>query len=68
MKKLQIYLMVGLCIVFALPKSIAAEWQWSVTIPSTTSAETEEHPQAFLWIPSDCRPSEGCGSGPAQYV
>ncbi len=55
MKKLQIYLMVGLCIVFALPKSIAAEWQWSVTIPSTTSAETEEHPQAFLWIPSDCR-------------
>lgn len=40
---------------FRFAQSIAAEWQWSVTIPSTTSAETEEHPQAFLWIPSDCR-------------
>lgn len=33
----------------------AAEWQWSVTIPSVVSAETEAHPQAFLWIPTDCR-------------
>lgn len=33
----------------------AAEWQWSVTIPSAVSAETEAHPQAFLWIPADCR-------------
>ena len=55
MKKLQIFLMIGLCFVFALPQSIAAEWQWSVTIPSVVSAETEAHPQAFLWIPTDCR-------------
>ena len=55
MKKLQIFLMIGLCFVFALPQSIAAEWQWSVTIPSVVSAETEAHPQAFLWIPADCR-------------
>jgi hypothetical protein len=33
----------------------AAEWQWSVTIPSIVSVETETHPQAFLWIPTDCR-------------
>lgn len=33
----------------------AAEWQWSVTIPSVVSAETEAHPKAFLWIPADCR-------------
>ena len=39
----------------AAPEARAAEWQWSVIVPSITSAETEEHPQAFLWIPSDCR-------------
>ena len=38
-----------------VPGAMAAEWQWSVTIPSITSAETDDHPQAFLWIPSDCR-------------
>lgn len=32
----------------------AAEWQWSVQIPSIVSNETDGHPQAFLWIPSDC--------------
>ena len=34
--------------------SVAAEWQWSVQIPSMISQETEAHPQAFLWIPDDC--------------
>lgn len=34
---------------------IAAEWQWSVRIPSMVSPETGAHPQAFLWIPADCR-------------
>lgn len=33
----------------------AAEWQWSVEIPSVVSAETDAHPEAFLWIPTDCR-------------
>lgn len=34
---------------------MAAEWQWSVRIPSMTSQETGAHPQAFLWIPDDCK-------------
>lgn len=33
----------------------AAEWQWSVEIPSVIAKETDAHPEAFLWIPSDCR-------------
>ena len=33
---------------------MAAEWQWSVQIPSIISQETDAHPQAFLWIPADC--------------
>ena len=36
-----------------LPSSIAAEWQWSVQISGIVSNETNDHPQAFLWIPSD---------------
>lgn len=39
---------------FSVPAS-AAEWQWSVEIPSRISNETNGHPRAFLWIPSDCR-------------
>ena len=33
----------------------AAEWQWSVTVDSVVSPETQAHPRAFLWIPPDCR-------------
>lgn len=33
---------------------MAAEWQWSVQIPSIVSQETDAHPQAFLWIPAGC--------------
>ena len=49
--------------------SVAAEWQWSVQIPSMISQETEAHPQAFLWIPDDCGqvkaaiPQADAGSG-----
>lgn len=32
----------------------AAEWQWSVVIPSVVSEETDANPEAFLWIPADC--------------
>ncbi len=32
----------------------AAEWQWSVQIKSVVSDETNDHPRAFLWIPSNC--------------
>lgn len=30
-------------------------WQWSLPIPSVVSPETNDHPQAFLWIPESCR-------------
>ena len=32
----------------------AAEWQWSVKIKGFLSPETNQNPDAFLWIPSDC--------------
>lgn len=43
-----------LCLVMAF-HAYPAEWQWSVTIPSVVSGETGGHPEAFLWIPYDCR-------------
>ena len=39
--------------------SVAAEWQWSVQISGIVSNETNDHPQAFLWIPSDCVQAKG---------
>lgn len=35
--------------------TMAAEWQWSVPMSGIISNETNDHPQAFLWIPADCR-------------
>lgn len=32
----------------------SAEWQWSVSLPGIVSDETDDHPQAFLWIPPSC--------------
>lgn len=44
-----------LCFVFTcVSLNLSAEWQWSVQIPGVVSSETGGHPQAFLWIPSDC--------------
>ena len=40
-------------VMLALPLA-AAEWQWSVPVPSVTSPETREPPRAFLWIPPAC--------------
>lgn len=34
--------------------SHAAEWQWSVQLKDVISDETNDHPQAFLWIPANC--------------
>ncbi|MDR3652202.1 MAG: hypothetical protein P4L34_04440 [Paludibacter sp.] len=39
--------------------TFAAEWQWSVQIQSNVSSETNDHPRAFLWIPSDCKQVRG---------
>ena len=44
----------GIMSVILLPSNMAAEWQWSVQLPGIISNETNDHPQAFLWIPSDC--------------
>ncbi len=33
----------------------AADWQWSVSVESVTSSETNDHPRAFLWIPPNCK-------------
>ena len=38
-----------------LPGRAAAEWQWSKEVPAITIGDTAAHPQAFLWIPPDCR-------------
>lgn len=33
----------------------AAEWQWSTQIRTFVSAETNDFPRAFLWIPPTCK-------------
>ena len=32
----------------------AAVYQWSVTLPTIVSSETNSHPTAYLWIPEHC--------------
>lgn len=32
----------------------ASVYQWSVPVKGVVSTETNEHPQAFLWIPEEC--------------
>ncbi len=50
-----ISLLAAVCAALSLSlRASAAEWQWSVSIPSVISDETGDHPRAFLWIPSDC--------------
>jgi hypothetical protein len=34
-------------------------WQWSVKVDNTISQETNDHPQAFLWIPENCKQVRG---------
>lgn len=34
-------------------------WQWSVKISGSISQETKDHPQAFLWIPENCKQVRG---------
>ncbi|MDU1631933.1 MAG: hypothetical protein E6834_04975 [Bacteroides ovatus] len=52
--KLLRFLVFGIMSVILLPSNMAAEWQWSVQLPGIISNETNDHPQAFLWISSDC--------------
>lgn len=57
--KLLRFLVFGILAFMLWPECIAAEWQWSVQIPGIISNETDDHPQAFLWIPSDCARVKG---------
>ena len=56
MKKLLfiLFLSTSLCLV-----SSAQVWQWRVTVDSVISTETNSHPQAFLWIPENCKQVRG---------
>ncbi|MEZ0273791.1 MAG: hypothetical protein ACAH88_02710, partial [Roseimicrobium sp.] len=36
-------------------EAVAAEYQWSVPVPSVTSEETGGPPRAYLWIPPTCQ-------------
>ncbi|MFD0991104.1 hypothetical protein ACFQ1R_13430 [Mariniflexile jejuense] len=37
----------------------AQVWQWSVKVDSYVSNETNDNPQAFLWIPENCKQVKG---------
>jgi len=48
---------IGFTLLFLLPtigRVEAAEWQWSMEIKSVVAGETNAHPQAFLWVPTNC--------------
>lgn len=37
----------------------AQVWQWSTPVKGMISDETKQHPQAFLWIPENCKQVRG---------
>jgi hypothetical protein len=51
-------LLITLLVLFCKPV-LPAEWQWSVLVKSIISNETNDHPRAFLWIPSNCKQVRG---------
>jgi hypothetical protein len=55
---------------FFLPGIIASaqEWQWSVTVDSVISPETNNYPRAFLWIPPNCKQVRGVVVGQHNMV
>ena len=43
-------------ILAVLACSVQAQvWQWSVSVDSVVSSETNDHPRAYLWIPENCK-------------
>ncbi|MCD0487636.1 hypothetical protein LPB86_05315 [Pedobacter sp. MC2016-14] len=52
-------LIANTCLLLFSNESRAAEWQWSVPVEGIISAETKEHPTAFLWIPPNCKQVRG---------
>lgn len=49
-------------------KSFGQVWQWSVKVNTTVSPETNDHPQAFLWIPENCKQVKGIVFGQHNMV
>lgn len=50
------YILNWLCLWLGLVWPVYAQvWQWSVPVQSVISSETNDHPQAFLWIPDGCK-------------
>jgi hypothetical protein len=43
------------CICLCCGKLYSQVWQWSVSVDSVISNETNTYPQAFLWIPEKCK-------------
>ncbi|MFA9193367.1 hypothetical protein AAGV33_03040 [Flavobacterium sp. FBOR7N2.3] len=56
MKKINYIL---LCLSFFCVSGYAQVWQWSVKLNTTISPETDDHPQAFLWVPENCKQIKG---------
>jgi hypothetical protein len=54
LRRLHCTALLGFLSLFPLSLS-AAEYQWSATVDEVVSTETNDHPRAFLWIPSACR-------------
>lgn len=46
-------------LILLMPLSAQTVWQWSVSLDSVASDETQEPPQAFLWIPENCQQVKG---------
>ena len=47
------------CLSFIGLSAYSQVWQWSVKVNATISTETNDHPQAFLWIPENCKQVKG---------
>ena len=46
-------------LIFFSQRSFSQVWQWSVSVDSVMSGETNDHPFAFLWIPENCKQVRG---------
>jgi len=44
---------------FSVDEVKAQVWQWSASVPNVFSPETNDHLQAFLWIPPGCHQLKG---------
>lgn len=56
MKKINYIL---LCLSFFCLSGYAQVWQWSTPVKGMISDETKQHPQAYLWIPDNCKQVKG---------